>query len=113
MKIHFNLLIMLASLNRKVQVYDLSEATIMPPHLFTLHDRGSPHMIGSIAWGSETSADLLFASSEPMLGTFTGAHKVFDLQTQKAIYRFDAEEAGDVIGVDPTGQITTTGPLAQ
>jgi len=80
----------------------------MPPHPFPLHDRGSPHMIGPIAWGCETTADHLFASSEPTQRTFTGAHKVFDLRTQKAIYQFDAEEAGDVIAVDPVGQIILT-----
>jgi hypothetical protein len=62
-------------------------------------------MIGSIAWGCEITADHLFASSEPTQRTFTGAHKGFDLRTQKTIYQFDAEEAGDAIAVDPVGQI--------
>lgn len=75
----------------------------MPPYSFPLHDRGSPHMIGSIAWGCELTADHLFASSEPTKRTFTGAHKAFDLQTQKTLYQFDAVEAGDVIAVDPIG----------
>ncbi len=96
------------SFHRKVQIYDLSEEVVMPPHHFLLHDRCSPHMIGPIAWGCETTADHLFASSEPTQQTFTGAHKVFDLRTQKMIYQFDAEEAGDVIAVDPVGQIILT-----
>jgi hypothetical protein len=93
------------ALNRKVLVYDLSEEVVMPPYQFPLHDRGSPHMIGSIAWGCEITADHLFASSEPTERTFTGAHKVFDLRTQKTIYQFDAAEAGDVIAIDAIGQI--------
>ena len=71
-----------------------------------MHDRGSAHIIGPIAWGRELTADHLFASSEPTKPkTFTGAHKAFDLRTQKTICRFDAEEAGDAIAIDEVGKM--------
>ena len=56
-----------------------------------------------MAWGSALTADHLFVSSEPTKETFTGAHKVYDLEAQKEAYGFDAKEAGDGIAVDPTG----------
>jgi len=70
-----------------------------------MHDRLSPHVIGSMAWGSGLTADHLFVSSEPTKKTFTGAHKVYDLGAQKEAYGFvDAKEAGDSLAVDPTGR---------
>ena len=69
-----------------------------------MHDRLSPHVIGSMAWGSGLTADHLFVSSEPTKKTFTGAHKVYDLGVQKEAYGFDAKEAGDSIAVDSTGR---------
>lgn len=92
------------TLDRKVYICDLSEEVVMPPHKFPLHEIGSSHIIGSLAWGHEVTSDELFASSEPTLRTFTGAHKVFDLRTQKSTYQFDAHEAGDAISVDATGE---------
>jgi hypothetical protein len=57
-----------------------------------------------MAWGSESTQDQLFGSSEPSLSTnFDGIHKALDVATSKALYQFDASEAGDMLSLDSTG----------
>ena len=63
------------------------------------------HVIGSLAWGSESTKDQLFASSEPYFSTiFDGIHKALDVTTRKSLYQFDASEAGDMLSLDSTGE---------
>ena len=63
------------------------------------------HVIGSLAWGSESTKDQLFGSSEPCLSSiFDGIHKALDVTTKKSLYQFDASEAGDMLSLDLTGE---------
>lgn len=63
------------------------------------------HVIGSLAWGNESTANQLFGSSEPCFSTiFDGIHKAFDVTTKKSLYQFDASEAGDMLSLDSTGE---------
>ena len=60
--------------------------------------------MGAIVWGYESTAAHLFASSEPPGDVdFKGFHKCFDAVEQKVIYDFDANEAGDAIGITQDG----------
>lgn len=90
---------------RAVHIYNLHEEYVAGT-TFVLHNlKRSPPVVGSMAWGSESTADHLFVSSEPRERTFTGAHKVFDLHTKKEAYQLDAQEAGDVLAVDSEGRL--------
>lgn len=90
------------AITRHVHLYDLTDE-IVKDDKFILHDKWSPHIIGSMVWGCASTADHLFVSSEPIKRIFTGAHKVYDVGAQKPAYEFDAEEAGDGIAIDQTG----------
>jgi hypothetical protein len=71
---------------------------------FPFFPPGSAHVIGSLAWGSESTRDQLFGSSEPSISTvFDGIHKALDVTTLKSLYQFDASEAGDMLSLDSTG----------
>jgi len=71
-----------------------------------LHNRNQymKHMVGSILWGSQTTADHLFISTEPTERTFEGLHKVFEVQSETVLYQFDVTEAGGVIALDSDGK---------
>ncbi|KDQ27054.1 hypothetical protein PLEOSDRAFT_1084715 [Pleurotus ostreatus PC15] len=58
--------------------------------------------VGAMAWGSNSSSDLLFASSEPVDGQ-RGYHRAFDTNKGTTLFTFDAEESGDALTVDPYG----------
>lgn len=60
--------------------------------------------MGATAWGSNSSSDLLFASSEPVDGK-RGYHRAFDISKGTALFTFDAEESGDALTVDPNGML--------
>jgi len=101
---------LLAVAEKTVRLYKLSENIIEPMANFNVHDKNpsksdrfSKHMIGSMAWGSQSTANHLFVSSEPIERTFKGFHKVFEVESQTLLYQFDAPEAGDVIALDSTG----------
>ncbi|KAL4258366.1 hypothetical protein AB1N83_010068 [Pleurotus pulmonarius] len=58
--------------------------------------------VGSMAWGSDSTSDLLFASSEPVDGQ-RGYHRAFDTKKGITLFTFDAQESGDALTVDPSG----------
>ncbi|KAF9563074.1 WD40 repeat-like protein [Agrocybe pediades] len=65
---------------------------------------GSPHVVGSIAWGLGPTADRLYVSMEPTdLSKFNGMHKVFDIKSQKIIYSLQSYEAGDSLSLNASG----------
>ncbi|KAF8159542.1 WD40-repeat-containing domain protein [Crassisporium funariophilum] len=105
----------LAVATKRIQLYDLSDDDHRNVVNFKISNQlTNPNVIGAIVWGTESTKDHLFASSEPCSPeVFEGIHKVFDLESQTMIYQLDAAEAGDVIALDPTGStlaLATRGP---
>ena len=91
-------------LNRKIYIFDFHDDQFKISANFPFHPAGSAYVIGSLAWGSESTKDKLFGSSEPCYSTlFDGIHKALDMTTTKSLYKFDASEAGDMLSLDSTG----------
>lgn len=89
---------------RRVYLYSLQDSA-RERGSFALHRQQDPHGIGAMAWGSGSTSDHLFASSEPEDGDgFDGLHKAYDLQSKTPLYSLDATEAGDTLCVGPTGK---------
>lgn len=94
---------------RKVRLFSISddETIELPP--VALHPDRRPHIVGAMAWGSHSSSNHLFASSEPydprsvLEPSFDGVHKVYDIHKRTVVYQFDATEAGDSLCVDQGG----------
>ncbi|EIW79316.1 WD40 repeat-like protein [Coniophora puteana RWD-64-598 SS2] len=61
------------------------------------------HATGAMAWGINSSSDMLFASSEPYNDAFRhGWHRGWNIRTKDMI-KFNVGEAGDDLVVDPSG----------
>ncbi|KAF6761646.1 WD40-repeat-containing domain protein [Ephemerocybe angulata] len=64
-------------------------------------------VIGEMRWGANTTVNHLFASSEPVRGhpVYEGVHRAYDVNgtRTRAMYKFDAGEAGDCMAVGPSG----------
>ena len=89
---------------RKIHVFTFHDDRFEISADFIFHPSRSAHVIGSLAWGSESTKDQLFGSSEPCSSTiFDGIHKALDVATRKSLYQFDASEAGDMLSLDCTG----------
>jgi hypothetical protein len=91
---------------RKIHIFTFHDDGYSTSAKFTFHPqaRGADYVIGSMAWGSESTKDQLFGSSEPRSSTlFDGIHKALDVETKKLLYQFDALEAGDMLSLDSTG----------
>ena len=89
---------------RKIHIFTFRDAEFEISADFPFYPPRSAHVIGSLAWGIESTADQLFGSSEPCSSTvFNGIHKALDVTTKKPLYQLDALEAGDTLSVDPTG----------
>lgn len=89
---------------RKIHVFTFRDDEFEISADFQFYPSRSPHVIGSLAWGTESTTGQLFGSSEPCCSTvFDGIHKALDVATKKPLYQFDASEAGDVLSLDPTG----------
>ena len=90
---------------RKIHVFTFQNDQFEISTEFLFYPSRLPHVIGSLAWGSESTRDQLFGSSEPCLSTmYDGIHKALDVTTRKSLYQFDALEAGDMLSLDPTGE---------
>lgn len=90
--------------SRKIFLYSglRQDATAISLSLF---GRRADHSVGAMAWGRDSTAVYLFASSEPTRdANFNGFHKGFDVEMQKVAFDFDASEAGDAIGITQDGQ---------
>lgn len=95
----------LSYIDRKIHIFTFRDAQFEVSADFPFYPLRSAHVIGSLAWGSESTADRLFGSSEPCFPTvFDGIHKALDVTTKKSLYQFDASEAGDMLSLDVTGE---------
>ncbi|KAF8967632.1 WD40-repeat-containing domain protein [Flammula alnicola] len=98
---------LLAVAEKKIQFYSLSQSNPEPRGAFYIHPPKTlktPHIVGAMAWGTESSVDHLFASSEPSVPElFEGLHKVYDIHRQTVLYQLDATEAGDTLCLNSTG----------
>lgn len=82
---------------------DKNSLALTPSHL-RLSRRSDNLEIGDIAWGLGSQSDKLFASSMTKGEKgFSGTHRVFDVSTERIAYTLRLEEAGNSIGVHPTG----------
>ena len=89
---------------RKIYIFSFHDDQFEISADFLFHPPRAAHVIGSLAWGSESTKDQLFGSSEPCTSTiFEGIHKALDVATKRSLYQFDASEAGDMLSVDSKG----------
>ena len=93
---------------RKIHLFDFTDASTERKELpFQLKEG---HHAGSMVWGTESTAEHLFVSSEPsnpdILSpeTVRGWHRALDVGSFRSLYDLDAEEAGDSLTLDPTGE---------
>ncbi|KAF8817437.1 WD40 repeat-like protein [Phlegmacium glaucopus] len=94
----------LAVAEKKIHVFTFHDAEFEVSAEFSFFSSRLPHVIGSLAWGIESTAGQLFGSSEPCFSTiFDGIHKALDVTAKRMLYQFDASEAGDVLSLDSTG----------
>lgn len=103
----------LPDLQRRVRVFSLTDSDQPRKEadfrLFSKKD--APHIVGNMVWGTGPTEDCLFASSEPdplirdeiPEALFVGRHKAFDVENEKALYEFQAEEAGDSLCINASG----------
>lgn len=89
---------------RKIHIFSFHDDHFEISADFLFHPLRSAHVIGSLAWGAESTKDQLFGSSEPCASTvFEGMHKALDVASKRSLYQFDASEAGDMLSIDSTG----------
>lgn len=71
------------------------------------------HSVGAICWGREETSSYLFASSEPRnRQDNTGFHRAYDICSQKFAYTFSAQEAGDAMALEQSGECQPSSPSA-
>jgi hypothetical protein len=73
---------------------------------FTLRvgPEGGHHSAGAMAWGSNLTSNLIFASSEPHNDEVDdGCHRAFDAHKGTLAYNLDATEAGDAMDISADG----------
>lgn len=92
------------SLCRKIHIYHSFSANRTPDLSLSVSKRGCRHNIGAMAWGCDSTSPHLFASTEPSGQGRDGFHKAFDVSHQQCLYEFNADEAGDALGLDPNGK---------
>lgn len=62
------------------------------------------HSVGSLTWGHDASADVLFASSEAQRADdHSGYHMAFDPDQRRRLYDFSAKGNGDAMALDSDG----------
>lgn len=90
---------------QRLTIEDLSEDG--RPHTFDLVGKKyqDDHITGAIAWGCSSSSSLILALSEPTNPNthHDGHHHAFDAEALAPAFKFDAQEAGDALCVDSTG----------
>ena len=62
--------------------------------------------VGSIIWGHNASADMLFASSEAQSADdFSGFHVAFDPDQRRHLFDFSVKGSGDAMALNSEGTI--------
>ena len=60
--------------------------------------------VGSVVWGHDASAEMLFASSEAQRAdNYSGFHVAFDPDQRRRLFDFCVKESGDAMALDPDG----------